>query len=131
MNIDRNQPSPGNLWKWFNPLGRQLSFSGFSLNRITALGLTLYLYLHLLVLSQLAVGPNAYGNFLKIIHSPMFVFGEWLVVAAGLIHGLNGLRIGLTSLGIVVPQQKQIFVGLMVIAVIGSLIFAFRMFTTL
>lgn len=131
MNIDRNQPSPGNLWKWFNPLGRQLSFSGFSLNRITALGLTLYLYMHLLVLSQLAVGPNAYGNFLKLIHSPVFVFGEWLVVAAGLIHGLNGLRIGLTSLGIVVPQQKQIFVVLMVIAVIGSLIFAFRMFTTL
>jgi succinate dehydrogenase / fumarate reductase cytochrome b subunit len=131
MNIDRNQPSPGNLWKWFNPLGRQLSFSGFSLNRITALGLTLYLYLHLIVLSQLAGGPNAYGNFLKLLHSPVFVFGEWLVVAAGLIHGLNGLRIGLTSLGIVVPQQKQIFVVLMVIAVIGSLIFAFRMFTTL
>jgi succinate dehydrogenase / fumarate reductase cytochrome b subunit len=131
MNIDRNQPSPGNLWKWFNPLGRQLSFSGFSLNRITALGLTLYLYLHLIVLSQLAGGPNAYGNFLKLIHSPVFVFGEWLVVAAGLIHGLNGLRIGLTSLGIVVPQQKQIFIVLMAIAVIGSLIFAFRMFTTL
>ncbi len=131
MNKDSNQPSPGNLWKWFNPLGRQLSFSGFSLNRITALGLTLYLYLHLIVLGQLAAGPNAYGNFLKLIHSPVFVFGEWLVVAAGLIHGLNGLRIGLTSLGVVVPQQKQILVVLMVIAVIGSLIFAFRMFTTL
>ena len=131
MNIDRNQPSPGKLWKWFNPLGRQLSFSGFILNRITALGMTFYLYLHLIVLGQLAAGPNAYANFLKLIHSPVFVFGEWLVVAAGLIHGLNGLRIGLTSLGIVVPQQKQIFVVLMVIAVIGSLIFAFRMFTTL
>jgi succinate dehydrogenase / fumarate reductase cytochrome b subunit len=131
MNIDRNLPSPENRWKWLNPVGRQLGFWGFSLNRITALGLTLYLYLHLIVLSQLAGGPNAYGNFLKLIHSPVFVFGEWLVVAAGLIHGLNGLRIGLTSLGIVVPQQKQIFIVLMAIAVIGSLIFAFRMFTTL
>jgi succinate dehydrogenase / fumarate reductase cytochrome b subunit len=131
MNADRNQPSPRNLLQWFNPLGRQLSFSGFSLNRITALGLTLYLYLHLIVLGQLARGPNAYENFLKLIHNPWFVFGEWLVVAAGLIHGLNGIRITLTSLGIVIPQQKQLFIVLMVIAVIGSLIFAFRMFTTL
>jgi succinate dehydrogenase / fumarate reductase cytochrome b subunit len=131
MNADRNLPSPRNLLQWFNPLGRALSFSGFSLNRITALGLTLYLYLHLIVLGQLARGPNAYENFLKLIHSPVFVFGEWLVVAAGLIHGLNGIRITLTSLGVVIPQQKQLFVVLMVIAVIGSLIFAFRMFTTL
>lgn len=131
MNIDRNLPSSENRWKWLYPLGRQLGFWGFSLNRITALGLTLYLYLHLIVLGQLALGPNAYENFLKLIHSPLFVFGEWLVVAAGLIHGLNGIRIGLTSLGIVVPQQKQIFIGLMVIAVIGSLYFAYRMFSTI
>ncbi len=131
MNVDRNQPSPGKLWKWFNPQGRQISYSGFSLNRITALGLTLYLYLHLVVLGQLALGPNAYENFLNLIHNPVFVFAEWLVVAAGLIHGLNGVRVGLTSLGIAVPQQKPLFIVLMVIAVIGSLLFAIRMFTTL
>ena len=131
MNIDRNLPSPENRLKWLYPLGRQLGFWGFSLNRITALGLTLYLYLHLIVLSQLALGPDAYNNFLKLIHNPVFVFGEWLVVVAGLIHGLNGLRVGLTSLGIVVPQQKQIFIVLMVIAVLGSLFFAFRMFSTI
>ena len=130
MNIDRNRPSPGKFWNWFNPLGRQLSFSGFILNRITALGLTLYLYMHLIVLGQLAGGPNGYDSFIKLAHSPVFLFGEWLVVAAGLIHGLNGLRIGLTSLGIVVPQQKQIFVVLMVIAVIVSLLFAVRMVIT-
>ncbi len=131
MNADRNLPSPENRLKWLNPLGRQLGFWGFSLNRITALGLTLYLYLHLIILGQLAMGPNAYENFLKTIHSPVFVFGEWLVVAAGLIHGLNGLRVGLTSLGIAVPREKQLFAVLMVLAVIGSLLFAYRMFTTL
>ena len=130
MNRDRNLPSPGQFWKWFNPLGRQLGFPGFSLNRITALGLTLYLFLHLIMLGQLAGGPQAYDNFLKFIHTPVFAFGEWLVVAAGLIHGLNGLRIVLTSLGIAIPFQKQIFIGLMGIAVIGSLIFAWRMLVT-
>lgn len=129
MNESTNQPAPRKFWNWFNPSGRQMSGWGFSLNRITALGLTLYLYLHLVILGQLARGPNAYDNFLKLIHSPLFIFGEVLVVAAGLIHGLNGLRIALTSLGVAVPQQKSLLVGLMALALLASLYFAIRMFT--
>jgi len=85
--------------------------------------------MHLLVLGQLANGPDAYDKFLSLIHNPFFIFGEWLVVAAGLIHGLNGLRIALTSFGIAVPNQRTMFYILMVIAVVGSLVFAVRMFT--
>jgi succinate dehydrogenase / fumarate reductase cytochrome b subunit len=129
MNTAKNQPSAWKFWTWFNPLGRQIGGWGFILNRITGLGLTLYLYLHLVILGQLAMGPDAYDNFLKLIHNPLFVFGEFLVVAAGLIHGLNGIRVGLTSLGVAVPQQKGLFIALMVIAVIGCLFFAYRMFT--
>jgi succinate dehydrogenase / fumarate reductase cytochrome b subunit len=129
MNAANNQPSARKLFSWFNPMGRQVGGWGFILNRVTGLGLTLYLYLHLVILGQLAMGPNAYDNFLKLIHNPIFVFGEFLVVAAGLIHGLNGIRVGLTSLGIAVPQQKGLFIGLMILAVLASLYFAYRMFT--
>jgi len=129
MNAANNQPSARKLFSWFNPMGRQVGGWGFILNRVTGLGLTLYLYLHLVILGQLAMGPNAYDNFLKLIHNPIFVFGEFLVVAAGLIHGLNGLRVGLTSLGVAVPQQKGLFIGLMILAVLASLYFAYRMFT--
>lgn len=129
MNRSMNEPSPRKLLSWFNPVGRKMGGWGFSLNRITALGLTLYLYLHLVVLGQLARGPDAYDNFLKLIHSPVYIFGEVLVVAAGLIHGLNGLRVALTSLGVAVPQQKALLVTLVGIAALASLYFAFRMFT--
>ncbi len=129
MNESANQPSPRKFMNWFNPEGRKMGGWGFSLNRITALGLTLYLYLHLLVLGQLALGPNAYQNFLNLIHNPLFIFGEFLVVVAGLIHGLNGLRIVLTSLGVAVPQQKPLLVVLMILAAIFSIYFAFHMFT--
>ena len=114
--------------KWFDPRARQVGTWAFSLNRITALGLTLYLFLHLIILSQLAQGPQAYDGFLATIKSPVFVFGEFLVVAAGIIHGLNGLRIGLNSFGIAIPYQKQIFYGLMAVALVGCAFFAFKMF---
>jgi succinate dehydrogenase / fumarate reductase cytochrome b subunit len=124
-----NHPTHRNLWKWFDPRRRQHGTWGFILNRVTALGLTFYLYLHLVILSQLARGPEAYDGFLETIHSPIFIFGEWLVVVAGLIHGLNGLRIAFTSFGVGVTQHKVFLYVLMAIAIIGGLIFALRMFT--
>ncbi len=129
MNKENNKPSPKRLLNWFNPQGRGTGGWAFSLNRITALGLTLYLFLHLIVLGTLARGANAYDSFIHLVHSPLFVFGEFLVVAAGLIHGLNGIRIVLTSLGIGVPQQKTMLIVLMAIAVVASLIFGWRMVT--
>ncbi len=129
MNSTANQPSAGKLWKWFDPRKRAPGTYGFILNRVTALGLTLYLFLHLIILGQLALGPDAYQRFLALIHNPIFVFGEWLVVIAGFYHGLNGLRIVLTSFGIGVPLQKQFLYVLIAIAAVASLLFAVRMFT--
>lgn len=115
--------------KWFDARGRAVGMWAFALNRITAIGLVVYLFLHLVVLSTLARGPEAYARFLATIKSPGFIFLEWLVVAAGLYHGLNGIRIALTSFGIAVPYQKQLFYVLFVIAALASLIFGIRMFT--
>jgi succinate dehydrogenase / fumarate reductase cytochrome b subunit len=114
--------------KWFDPRWRSISTWGFIVNRITALGLTLYLFLHLTMLGNLARGAEAYNSFISMVHNPVFIFGEVLVVAAGLIHGLNGVRIGLNSFGVAVKYQKGLFFGLMIVAVMGSLYFAYRMF---
>lgn len=124
-----NQPVASNWWRWFDPRGRDIGTWAFILNRITALGLTFYLFLHLIVLSKLAGGPDAYDDLLATIRSPIFVFGEVLVVFAGLIHGLNGLRVGFTSFGIGVSRQKQLFLIGMAIALVVGIIFAVRMFS--
>lgn len=129
MSTPSNQPSSKNWYKWFDPRGKDLGSYAFILNRITALGLTFYLFLHLIVLGQLAIGPEAYDNFMSLLHNPIFVFGELLVVIAGIYHGLNGLRVALTSFGIAIPYQKQIFIGLLVLTMLGSLYFGYRMFT--
>jgi succinate dehydrogenase / fumarate reductase cytochrome b subunit len=129
MENKRNQPSPSKFWMWFNPIGRETGGWAFILNRITALGLTFYLYLHLSVLGLLATGPAGYNGFVTLMHNPYVIVGELLVVAAGILHGLNGVRIVLTTFGVSVTQQKALFYTLMVVAVVAILIFGIRMFT--
>ncbi len=129
MTQPTRSPSMRNMARWFDPRGRQAGTWAFILNRVTAIGLTVYLYLHLVILGRLAQGPEAYDSFLVLAKSPAYIFGEFLVVAGAIIHGLNGLRVALNSFGLAIPYQKQIFYGLMTVAVIGILIFGVRMFT--
>jgi len=123
-----NPPSPSHFWRWFDPRNRQVGTWAYILNRITALGLTLYLALHLVALSQLAQGAAVYDNFVALAHNPVFKVGEMLVIAAGLIHGLNGIRIALNSFGIGARLQKSSFLMLMLFALAGIGYFGFIMF---
>jgi succinate dehydrogenase / fumarate reductase cytochrome b subunit len=128
MDITRNQPSARRFWAWFTPLRRDIGSWAFALHRITAIGLTAYLILHLAVLGLLARGPGAYDQFLELTENPFIKLGEWLVVAAVILHGLNGIRIILTSFGIAITRQKQLFYGFMVIALLVILFFTARMY---
>lgn len=128
MQTKINLPSAARSWSWFNPLGRQPGGWAFILNRITALGLTLYLYMHLIILFQLSQGTEAWDAFLKLAHSPVFKVGELLVVAAGIIHGLNGIRIVLTTFSVGVTRQKHLFYAVLILSAVTILIFALRMF---
>jgi succinate dehydrogenase / fumarate reductase cytochrome b subunit len=128
MDVTRNQPSARRFWSWFIPVRRDIGYWAFALNRITALGLTFYLFLHLIVLGKLAQGPGAYDEFLLLTENPFIKLGEWAVVAAAILHGLNGIRVILTSFGVGVTRQKRLFFGLMAVAVVIILIFTARMY---
>lgn len=114
--------------RWFDPRWRGVGTWAFILNRLSGIGLTLYLFLHLIVLGTLGRGPAAYDQFIALARSPVLVAGELLVVVAGLYHGLNGLRVALTSFGIGVARQRTLFYGLLALVVLGGLAFALRMF---
>jgi succinate dehydrogenase / fumarate reductase, cytochrome b subunit len=128
MDIMPNQPSARRFWSWFIPFRRDIGGWAFALNRITAIGLTIYLFLHLVILGKLAQGPGAYDQFLELTENPFIKLGEWAVVAAAILHGLNGIRIVLTSFGVGVTRQKQLFFGLMVLAALIILVFTVRMY---
>jgi succinate dehydrogenase / fumarate reductase cytochrome b subunit len=128
MDITSNQPSARRFWSWFIPLRRDTGSWAFALNRVTALGLTFYLFLHLIILGKLTQGPGAYDEFLVLTENPLIKLGEWAVVAAAVLHGLNGIRIILTSFGVGVTRQKQLFYGFMAIAIVVILFFTARMY---
>ncbi len=123
-----SSPSPRNFFSWFDPRHHGLGKLGFILNRITALGLVLYLFMHLVVLGKLAQGPQAYDQFVALAKTPLVKIGELLVIAGGVIHGLNGIRVGMTGMGVGVRAQKPLFITLMLAAGLGIAYFAYRMF---
>lgn len=125
----KNEPNPSRFWLWFDPRGRSASSWAFILNRITGLGLTLYLMLHLVMLSQLATGPEAYDGFIELVKNPLFTAGELLVVAAGVMHGLNGIRIAFTGLGLGGVHHKKMLVAAGLLSLGAILMFGVKMFS--
>jgi len=131
--VERARPASGparrrGIVGWFDPRGRRLGGLAFILNRLTGLGLVLYLYLHLGILSILVQGPNAWDTFVDIALSPPFLTLDVVLLTGMLIHGLNGIRVGLVGLGLVASRQKALFVASIVIAVLVALVGALRIF---
>jgi succinate dehydrogenase / fumarate reductase cytochrome b subunit len=111
-----------------NLRGRSLGMVAFLLNRITGVGLTVYLLLHLVVLSLLAGGEANWDSFINLARSPLFLALDVLLLAGILIHGLNGIRVALVGMGIGVSRQKGVFIGLMVIAALALIFGAMGIF---
>jgi succinate dehydrogenase cytochrome b subunit len=113
---------------WFDPRHRRLGGWAFALNRLAGLGILVYLYLHLVILSQLARGPEAWDSFVALASSPLILAFDVVLLAGLLIHGLNGVRVTLVGFGLVVSRQKAMWISLMVMAGIVLLAGAARIF---
>ena len=103
---------------WFDFRSRSLGMLAFVLNRLTGIGLVVYLGLHLVVLSLLAGGESRWDAFLALIRSPIFLALDVILIAGVLIHGLNGIRVALLGFGIGVQSQRIVFLFLMAAALI-------------
>jgi succinate dehydrogenase / fumarate reductase, cytochrome b subunit len=134
MNLDKSQSntySPSysrRVLAWFEFRKRGMGSIAFLLHRITGIGLVAYLGLHLVVLSLLAVGEGAWDTFVNLARSPIVLAFDVVLVAGLLIHGLNGLRVGLVGAGIAVNKQKVMFLGLMLIALTVLVAASVRLF---
>jgi succinate dehydrogenase / fumarate reductase cytochrome b subunit len=105
--------------RWFDVRRLRIGNVAYILNRVTAIGLVLYLYIHLVVLSMLAQGPKGWDPFIAIARTPLFLSLDVILLAGILIHGLNGIRVGLTGFGVGVRGQKPLFVALMIVAAVA------------
>jgi succinate dehydrogenase cytochrome b subunit len=113
--------------RWLDPRGRHLSTLAFILNRLTALGLVAYLYLHLVILSTLLRGPQAWDGLVTLFRQPLFLALDVLLVAGLAFHGLNGLRVALVGSGLLVERHKALLAAAGILAGLLTVVAAVRL----
>ncbi|HLO15630.1 MAG TPA: succinate dehydrogenase, cytochrome b556 subunit [Anaerolineales bacterium] len=121
-------PSSAHAPCWFDPRLREAGSWAFILNRLSGLGLTFYLGLHLAVLNKLAQGAKAYNDFVAFSGSPLIKVGEVILIAAVVFHGLNGLRLILHAFGIGIRGQKRVFAFAILITIFVATLFTIHLF---
>jgi succinate dehydrogenase / fumarate reductase cytochrome b subunit len=126
--IDRSSARRRGAYGWIDPRGRRLGQWAFIINRVTALGILLYLFLHLVVLSMLATSPHVWDDFVSLALTPVFLGLDVVLIFGLLFHGLNGIRVALVGFGFVVDRQKSLFVALMVIGAFALVLAALSIF---
>ena len=78
----------------------------YTLHRITGLGLLLYITMHLAANGFRLGGVESWGDLMSVIGMSGFKVGEYLVMAAFVIHALNGGRLILQHLGYTLGKPK-------------------------
>ncbi len=94
------------------------------LHRITGLGLTAYIFVHIYALTSLTKhaedGGKAFNAEMKLFEAPVFMFLEWLLFSLVIYHSLNGIRIALVDLANGARYHKPLLV---VVYVVGIVLF--------
>lgn len=86
-------------------------------HRLTGVALTLYIFVHLYVLSHLR-DPEEFAAMMGLFNNPAMKAAELGLLALVAAHGLNGIRLMLIDLGVPTRFQK----ALLAAAVLAGLI---------
>jgi succinate dehydrogenase / fumarate reductase, cytochrome b subunit len=114
---------------WFDPRGRSTGLIAFALMRLSGIGLVVYLLMHLVVLSTLTAGAQAWDTFVSLAKNPAFLLLDVILIAGILVHMLNGLRVTIVGLGFGTNSHKGMFWTLMAVAVLLAVYAAWLVFT--
>ena len=121
--------SKSSLRAWFDIRGQSMGTVAFALNRLTAIGLTVYLFLHLAVLSLLLRGPEGWDSFVRLAKSPLFLTLDVVLLFGVVYHMFNGIRVALVGMGVANKQQQWLFYGLVGVAMILFVVGAVLIYT--
>jgi succinate dehydrogenase cytochrome b subunit len=99
---------------WVDPRGRHAGMWTLVASRVAGAGLVGYLYLHLIVLSLLTRGPDAWDRFVAIATHPAFLALDVVLIAGVLVHAAHGVRIALLGSGLLAGARRAVMVVLSV-----------------
>jgi succinate dehydrogenase / fumarate reductase cytochrome b subunit len=129
------QPTASSLSQWTKILLAYKWHSGswaWILNRITGLGLTAYIFIHIFALTSLTKhaedGGIAFNEEMKLFQTPVFMVGEWLLFSLVIYHTLNGIRIALVDLANGARYHKPLLVAVFVVGIVLFLAIGYIIF---
>ncbi|RKX27808.1 MAG: succinate dehydrogenase, cytochrome b556 subunit [Candidatus Zixiibacteriota bacterium] len=99
-------------------LNKNIGNFSYWLHRVTGIGLSIYLIIHIYVLSSAISGPESFNERMGSVQNPFFAVLEVLLIAGVFAHMLNGLRITITDFFSWSRGHKVLFWILAVIFVI-------------
>ncbi len=130
-----------NFINWFNPFSRGIGMYAWLFQRITGLCLLIYVFIHVSIISLMLLDPFLgldqagllYNTVVHAMNQNLFDTGFDLlnhmlsigffidagVMALGIYHGANGIRVVMFDLGIGIRSQKMIFWIFLVLGVIS------------
>jgi len=115
--MSRDSKTTSRRSRWFELRYKPAGMLAFMLHRLSGIGLVLYLFLHLAVLSRLRGGPESWDSFLALVRSPLFLVLDGILLLGVLFHGLNGLRLTFIGLNLGLRWQKASFWIILVLSI--------------
>jgi len=105
----------------------------YLLQRLTGIGLVVYLFVHIWALSSLTKGHAAFTEEMKTFTTPPFKFAEWALGALVMFHAFNGIRIAVVDLANGARYHKKLLgavwiAGIAVVVAMFFLIFSSEIF---
>ncbi len=100
----------------------------FLLHRLSGWAILFYLVMHIISMSYLAWGPEAFNHHMDFFQKPIFKVAEIALFAPVILHAFNGTRILLIDLFDLTKYQKQLFWGFMAAAAVAWVVMAVIMF---
>ena len=130
-----------NFLSWFNPFSRGLGMYAWLFQRITGLCLVFYVFFHMTMIGTMLLDPFLglnqagllYNTVVHAVNQNLIETGNEVlnhmvslgffidagVMAFGIYHGANGIRVVLFDLGIGIHRQKMIFWIFLILGIVS------------
>jgi succinate dehydrogenase / fumarate reductase cytochrome b subunit len=92
---------------------KKTGFLSWLLRRLTGLGLTAYLLLHIWVLHSLTAGAQQFDQIMDFLNNPLFRVLEVGLLFLVIYHGLDGIRVLIIDFFGQSALERRLFWGLM------------------
>lgn len=109
-----------------NPAHYSMGMWAWVLHRITGILIALYSLAHIAVLSSVLAGTGSFDAVMRFLSQPLILWLELGLLAAIILHGLNGIRLILFDFNVGIKRQKEIFVFNMVLGAFIFLVVFFK-----